>query len=156
MLFDYINIVAFILFLAGIVLLAVEIAIPGVGIPGVLSFLCFIIGIIFQARSWAEGLIMFAVLAAVFGVLLFLFIRMSKKKKSGIVLKDTVGDDTPDYSSRIGRPGVSASYQHPYGEAIIDGEHYDVTSLYDYIEKGTPIVVSAVENQKIIVKRQQQ
>ena len=74
-----------------------------------------------------------------------------KKKNPALFLKDTVGDDTPDYSSLMGRPGVSF-----LPAPLRRGNHRRRALRRDFFirlyRKGTPIVVSAVENQKIIVK----
>jgi membrane-bound serine protease (ClpP class) len=52
----------------------------------------------------------------------------------------------------IGRRGVAASPLRPAGIAELDGERVDVVSDGQYIEAGTPIEVTRVEGNRIVVR----
>jgi membrane-bound ClpP family serine protease len=74
-------------------------------------------------------------------------LRETLDSKSGAV------SQPPEWSQVQDREGVTVSVLRPAGSAMIDGKKYDVVSKGDFINKGTSIVVVAVEGNRIVVKK---
>jgi membrane-bound serine protease (ClpP class) len=53
----------------------------------------------------------------------------------------------------LGRTGTALSPLRPAGIADIDGARVDVVSDGDFIEAGTPILVTRVDGNRIVVRR---
>ncbi|MBN1130487.1 MAG: hypothetical protein JXA71_15955 [Chitinispirillaceae bacterium] len=67
--------------------------------------------------------------------------------------KDGAVSQPPEWSQVQDKEGVTVSVLRPAGSAMIDGKKYDVVSKGDFIDKGTSIVVVAVEGNRIVVKK---
>lgn len=152
-----------ILYVIGIVLLIIEMFMPGFGIFGISGAISFIAGIVLRILSgggFVEILVVIAV-ALIFLTLVMVFAVKSAKNgrlsKSAFVLNQNaipVGQTagTNDYTFLIGKIGVTTTFLRPVGKAIIEEQTYEVISENsDIIEKGEAVKVSAVEGQRIIV-----
>jgi membrane-bound serine protease (ClpP class) len=61
----------------------------------------------------------------------------------------------PEHDSRLlGRTGTALSPLRPAGIATIDGVRVDVVSDGGFIDAGTPIEVTRVEGNRVVVQRQ--
>ena len=58
-----------------------------------------------------------------------------------------------DYSRLLGKPGVTATPLAPAGKARFDGELIDVLSHGEFIDRGTDVVVSDVQGNRVIVEK---
>jgi len=67
--------------------------------------------------------------------------------------KDGTVSQPAEWSALIGKTGNAQTALHPAGSAVIDGVKYDVVSKGDFIEKGKPIVVAAIDGNRIVVKK---
>ena len=87
---DLLSIIAVILFIAGFVLLAVEVAVPGFGVPGISGIICLVVGIFVASDSFQEGVIITLIILALLGIMCVVLLRLmsSGKIKSPIVLKE--------------------------------------------------------------------
>ena len=87
---DWLSVLAAILLIAGFVLLAVEISIPGFGVPGISGILCLIGGIVLVADSFLEGLIITLIVLALLGVICLIVLRLvaKGKLKTPIILQE--------------------------------------------------------------------
>ncbi len=166
-----------ILFVIGIVLIAVEIfAIPGFGIAGISGIILMIVGLtlsMVEALDFEYGIPDFSpVLESLTVVLLsfFLSIIMSiwltkrlltseAKIFDAFVLKADqklsdgyVGVDT-HYASIIGKQGLAHSVLRPSGKVIVDGELFDAVSLYNFVNKGDKIEVVRFEAGQLYIRR---
>lgn len=155
------NIASVILFIAGMVLLLIEMFMPGFGIFGGLGLLALVLCIILQAKTLIEALIMVLIIGAVVALLWFLVLRSLKKGvlyKSSIVLKDTADKDkgfvsNADYSRLVGRTGTSITVLRPSGIAEIDGEKVDVVTDGEFLQKDTIIEVREVTGRRVLVRQ---
>jgi membrane-bound serine protease (ClpP class) len=160
-LFQTIEPVALILFIVGMVLLLIEMFIPGFGIFGILGLVCLILCIVFQAKTLTEGLLLLLIFSAIITLLGFLFGRSLKKGwlyRSTIVLKSAEAREDGyvagnDYSRLLGRRGVSVTTLRPAGAAEFDGEKADVLTDGEFLPAGTPVEVVRVEGSRIFVKK---
>ncbi len=164
LMFETINTVSIVLFAAGMLLLLIEMFIPGFGVFGGLGLAALVLCIFFQARSVEEGLLLFLIIGAIV-VLLGLITARSFKRgwlyRSSLVLKDTEDKEagyvaSDDYSRFKGKMGVSTTPLRPAGTALLDGEKADVVTEGEFIPSGTRIEVINVLGSRIIVKKSEQ
>ncbi len=161
MLFETINIISVILFVAGIALLLIELFIPGFGIFGGLGLASLVLCIIFQARNATEALILLLIIAAVVLALIFIAARSFKRGilyRSSIVLKNSAKKDegyfaNEDKTRFAGKTGISLTPLRPSGIASIDGEKTDVVTDGEYIPKDTQIKVESVIGARVVVRQ---
>jgi membrane-bound serine protease (ClpP class) len=158
-----------ILFVAGIVLLAVEIfVIPGFGLAGisgiVLIFVSLFLTLIGSAPSFDFEFIGGAIIQlaiALIGSLVLIFLLAKYLPKSSafsrLVLSEAETSDKgfvsyPSEKELIGAEGVALTSLRPAGSAQINGKRVDVVADWDYIEKGKKIKVLRVEGIKVVVE----
>jgi membrane-bound ClpP family serine protease len=160
-LFETIDTVALIFFIAGMLLLLVEMFLPGFGIFGGLGLVCLVLCILFQAETLTERLILVLLIGAIV-VLLALVLGRSLKKgrlyRSGIVLKNEQTREEgfvagSDMSHLNGKQGVSVTTLRPAGVAEFDGERADVLTEGEYIPAGTPVEVVRTAGARVFVKK---
>ena len=153
---------AALLFIIGLALLLAEVfIIPGFGIAGVLG-LAALFGSIFLSTpdpSTAVQSLVIAIIGA--AVLIFIVFRFTPGRK---VFKRLVLDmeETPEKGyvaakqglvSLIGKQGIAKTTLRPSGTAEFDDAFVDVVTSGEYIEEGTPIIVTNVEGMRVIVKQ---
>lgn len=73
-------------------------------------------------------------------------LRKTLTSENGVSSQDS------DLQILVGKSGRALTDLRPAGKAIIDGNRFDVVSSGDYIEKNDPIVVSAVNGNRIVVR----
>ncbi|MEZ4465034.1 MAG: NfeD family protein [bacterium] len=109
---------------------------------------------------------MLALTGAVVG--LFLLARFIPRSRLGrrLVLETTLGsaraEEAPDFHANpsswqryLGQQGTARTDLRLSGKAMIGGELVDVVSQFEYIRKGAPIRVVAVEGVRIVVVREE-
>ena len=158
--FTQIPTAAYILFAAGVILAAVELCIPGFGICGAGSALCFIAAVIVGARTFAAGVVFAAIILAVVAALIVVFSILASRGKfiKPLVLRDELGTQEGFSSSRNfeflkGEQGVSQSILRPAGRAQINGHTYDVVTTGDFVAPDTPVEVVEVSGSRIVVRK---
>ena len=149
-----------ILFAAGIILAIAELCIPGFGICGAGSALCFIAAVVVGARSFAAGVVLAAIVLAVVAVLMILFSIFASRGKfiKPLVLEDELGaqegfSSSRDFDFLAGKEGLSQSILRPAGRAQIDGHTYDVVTAGEFIAPDTPVKVVEVSGSRIVVRQ---
>jgi membrane-bound serine protease (ClpP class) len=157
------------LFAAGVILIAVEaLVLPGFGVAGVLGILAVIGGLSFAlvgAGSTiaivinALGRVAIALLVAMMtGALLLRFLPHLPVGRRLILATAMRADrgyasPPPEDERWRGRAGTAVSPLRPAGIAEIDGARVDVVSDGSFIEAGTPVVVTRVDGNRIVVRR---
>jgi membrane-bound serine protease (ClpP class) len=164
-----------ILFVIGLVLLAVEIfAIPGFGVAGVLGIVFIISGLAFamvgnQGPDFT-GVPLTEVGRAFLIVIIAFFLSLSFSMYAGAKLLtskgrlgsalalNTVQDTTAGYSSvnvkmrdLMGKTGTAYTILRPSGKVEIEDDVYDATALTGYIDKGEQVKVVKYETSQIFV-----
>lgn len=164
-----------ILFLVGIVLLAVEIfVLPGFGVAGV-SGAAFIVtslilslvgnvGFNFEFTMPSEIMTAFftVILSSVLGFFGSLYLAkklLTTSALSSLVLASVqnknegfVGVDLKE-QALVGKQGVADTILRPSGRVIIDDEVYDATALTGYIDKGETVQVTKYETAQLFVRK---
>jgi membrane-bound ClpP family serine protease len=160
-LFESINTAALVFFIIGMVLLTVEMFLPGIGIFGGLGFVCLVLCIVFQAKTFTEGLIMVLIIGAIVALFLLILARSFKKGRiyrSGIVLKNEQSREEgfvagSDMSRFTGKRGVSVTTLRPAGTAAFEGERIDVLTEGEFIPAGVPVEVVRIAGMRVFVKK---
>ena len=142
------------LIIAGFVFIAIELfLIPGFSIPGLagLGMVGYGIFLTHQAYGPKGALIATAISALAAFIVIITAIKSKSARTVGLDYSEKDVTAVDDYSYLVGRKGETLSTLRPSGTAIIDGKRYDVVADGDYVEKGTPVEVSAVDGTRIIV-----
>jgi membrane-bound serine protease (ClpP class) len=160
MLFESINTVSIILFVVGMVLLLIELFVPGFGIFGGLGLVALVLCIVFQAQSVLEALILLLGIGAIVVALAIIAARSLKRGwlyRSPLVLKDSEEREAgyvsnEDYSHLAGHTGISITPLRPAGVAEFDNRKADVVTEGEFIPARSSITVTRVVGSRIIVK----
>jgi membrane-bound serine protease (ClpP class) len=157
------------MFVVGLVLLILEIfVIPGFGITGISGIILILASIFLSlvggdpfldtnAVSLAIVQLSIALLAAI--ILIFILARFLPK--SNLFKKFILSEEeksTSGYTSRtnlselLGAEGIALTTLRPAGTAEFNGKRIDVVTDSEYIEHGKPIIVTAVEGMRVVVK----
>ncbi|OWA37878.1 nodulation efficiency protein NfeD [Saccharibacillus sp. O16] len=147
------------LFAAGIILMALEVFIPSFGILGLLGGASLIGGVVMAAWATGHALqtlgIAFVLAAAAVGIVVFVF------KERGIwnrfILKDSLTSEAGYNSATtryelVGRDGVSLTPLRPSGTVMIDGERIDVVSEGAFIERDKAVTIVKAEGGRVVVQ----
>lgn len=146
--------------LAGVVLLLVELAVPGFGIFGVLGILCLTVGTYFVLGG---GLTALLVLVGVYALLALalagLCLYLPKESKYNPFVLWTRQRNSEGYTggadlqSLLGQQGRALTTLRPAGTILLGEQRLDVSSLGDYIEKDSQVVIVKVEGSKVFVDK---
>lgn len=144
-----------ILAMLGLLLLFVEILMPGFGLFGILgaaSLLGSLIAV-FKIYGMVVFLVMLAAAVAVF------FGMIAFAKKSGlynkVVLRDkqeAKGFDERELQGLLGKVGTTQTDLKPFGIAEFDGKLVDVCSTGDFIDRGAEVQVIQITGKTVTVK----
>jgi len=159
-----------VLFLLGIILLALEIfVIPGFGITGIAGIV-LIIGSLFLSLIGTDmpyidystvSVAVIQLAAAITGAILLLLVVVKFLPKSTffnrLILAEAESADKgfvsyPTVKELVGSEGIALTTLRPAGTADFNGQRVDVVADWEYIEKGSRIIVLRVEGIKVVVK----
>lgn len=151
--------VEILLFLGGIVLLVVELFVPGTGLFGVSGLLAILASIFLVLGGDLQAISNMAV-SLIVAVVLFLFIARrlpNSKLWAHLVLKEAETTQegyvsANDYRKYLHKVGVTETFLRPAGTVIIDGDRLDVVSEGIYIQPGKKVTVIAVQGSRIVVR----
>lgn len=148
------------LLILGFIFAAIEMSVPGFGIPGIASMICLLGGIFCTADTVLEGifitLIVLVVLGAMMVIILWLFAK--GKLRSPLILKEEQKKEqgyisSSDLTYLLGKRGEAITDLRPSGAGDFDGVRFDVLSEADYIEKGAKLEIVKVNGSKLLVKQ---
>ncbi len=159
---DWMFILAILLFIAGFILIGIEMVTPGLHAPGFFGAASLLIAIFLVSDTFIEGTLITIVVLALLTIMLGIILGLlsSGKLKSPIILEEQQNRDKGYISARkldymLGKQGVALTDLRPAGTAKIDGINYDVITEGSYIMRDTKIIVYKVEGSKLIVKVQE-
>ena len=146
------------LFIAGVILMAVELAVPGLGLFGIASLLCFSGGSYYLLGGGMPALLVilgvYLLAALCIGFLCFYLPRESKWNPFVLWDKQKNSDGytgSENLSALSGKRGIALTTLRPAGTILLEGRRYDVSSLGDLVTKDSPVQVVKVEGSKIFV-----
>lgn len=154
---------------SGVLMAILEIFIfPGLGIPGVIGFLSFFGGLgytgymVFSAKTISMGYAGFALSVSIISSLIFSVFMTKILKNSSIgksmILEETLDSDKGFNASNdelvlyYGEQGETMTALKPCGSVMLKGDRMSVVSEEGYIEKGTEVEVTNVEDNTLYVK----
>ncbi|MBQ0139944.1 MAG: nodulation efficiency protein NfeD [Kurthia sp.] len=156
---DYTSTWTILLFIFGLILIILEIVVPGmiVGILGIIAIICSILftgaSLIMTAYAIAIALIVaivgVVVMVKIFGKKMSVFNRM--------VLSDST-DTESGYVSNVNRTDLlereaeTVTALRPSGVAMLDGERLDVVSEGSFIDAAKKVIIIEVEGSRIVVR----
>ncbi len=157
------------LFLAGVILLALEIfVIPGFGFAGIGGIVLIIASlffalisneIYFDFNSISVAIIQLTgalVATLVLVALMLKFLPKSTTFNKLVLAEEETAEkgfvSFPSDKELLGAEGVALTTLRPAGTAEINGARVDVMADWDYIERGSRIKVLRVEGVKVVVK----
>ena len=147
------------LIVSGIILLLIEMMIPGFGIFGLTGLLLFLWGIYDWMGGGPMALITVTVLSVV-GVLLLwwivsifpntrlgerLTLRLQSTKEKGYATH-------PDPNRWLGKVGETKTVLRPAGTMIVEGTFLDVITDGEFYEPGTEVKIISVTGGRIVVR----
>jgi len=164
------------LLVLGIVLLGIEVFVtPGFGVMGLGGMFLVGIGMVFAFQDfelpdpslpWQKqiliknmSLVLGSFLAAFIFSLFFLRYVLSGLEKviNGpyleSTLKNSVADSIEAKKVRVGDSGTAYTFLRPAGKIKIGNDLFDVISEGEFIEKGTPVIISEKRGNRLIVAR---
>lgn len=157
---DWIFIIGILLLIAGFVLAAVEMVMPGFGAPGIGAAICLIAGIFATADSLLQGAVITLIVLALLGVMLAVVLwLLSRGKLNGaLVLKEEQKKEqgyisSADLTYLLGKRGVAVTDLKPGGTGIFEDIRFDVISEGIYIAKGEQLEIIKVNGSKLVVKK---
>lgn len=146
-----------IMFALALVLCLVEtFLIPGFGVCGVLSALCALIGLgaVFGMYGIVAGSIATAVVLLLGGLMLYWV--MHSKRIERLSLHATIDSSVASEAQqtvRVGDKGVALTRLALVGMARLGSVEVEVRSASGFIDEGTPIIVTKINNNEIHVSR---
>lgn len=146
-----------VLFIAGFILVGIEMAVPGFGAPGISGIICLVGGIICTSDNIEEGLTLTVIVVVVLAVMLTVAMVLFRHVKSPVIL-DTEIKSTKGYISvsdmdyLVGKEGTAVTDLRPSGKCSIEGIEFDVRTEGRYIMRGNKVMISRIHENMIIVK----
>ncbi|MFP4225359.1 MAG: NfeD family protein [Desulfobacterales bacterium] len=147
-----------ILQVAGIFVLLAEIILPSGGVLTLLALGCFGYSLysVFTNVSMSVGMMFVAADVIILPIVLIaglkllayspVALRKSLKKTDGVT------SQSEKLGGYMGKTGTTVTNLRPAGTARIDGRRVDVVSRGEFIEKDKPVVVIAVEGNRVVVR----
>lgn len=155
---DAVMIIGLILLIAGFVLAGIEMVVPGFGAPGICGIICLVAGVFLTADSVEAGIFITVVVIVILGILMTVILGFLSQKKfrSPIVLDEDLKAGVPINSSDleylIRKEGKASTDLKPAGKGNFEGIELDIFSEGPYIKKGTSIVISRINENRLMVK----
>lgn len=134
-------------FVIGLVLLIVEMFIPGFGACGCLGILSFLAVIVMQfaSNSFSTAIIITAIMLLVLTLVIVLFLHSFQRgllSRSPIVNHQVIEKQKePQKETLVGKQGVTLTPLRPTGMAEIDGRRINVETAGEFIPAGTTVTV---------------
>ena len=147
------------LFLTGLVLLAVEVLLlPGFGVAGVAGILAVAASLVWAASYGpaVPALLLLSLAAA--GVLVFYLLRrFGLRRLRGLVLGERLDSAggylaSGDLTRLAGAEGRALTPLRPAGTALLAGERVAVVSQGEFIPAGAAVRVVLIEGQRVVVQ----
>ena len=143
----------------GLVLVVVELFLPGFGIPGITGVALLVLGVVLGSDSVLEAVLLSLGVLIILCILLTISIRSAAKGKflrSPLVLNDAAtredGYSTgKDLNAFLGCEGTALSVLRPSGTGEFNGVRLDVVTQSEFIPKGSKIKVVGVVGRRIVV-----
>lgn len=157
-----INWPAIVCIIIGIILVVIEMHIPGFGVPGIAGVILLVVGIVMFSNSVLEALILVIIILAILGAAIVIVYKSASagKLSKNLILNDSLEkNDQGSFPSEdklgcsVGSEGKALTILRPAGSADFNGVKVDVISDGEFIPENALVVVTRIEGKKIIVKQ---
>ena len=143
--------------LLGMILIIVEVFLPGFGLPGLSGIALVGAGIVLTGMHFGAPMAVevLLVVIAILAVLISWVLRqvVHGKTKTDLFLKEKGEYELhEDMQILVGKTGVTTSVLRPAGIGDFDGVRLNVVTEGGFIEKGVPIQIVRVDGSKIVVR----
>ena len=153
------NLIMILAFVIGSGLIIVEAFIPGFGVAGICGVILEIVALRCCWLRYGNIPTLLALVGVLLliGLAIFLSYRSAmngRLSKSHLVLSETESaaeEEKPDHW--IGMEGVAVTALRPAGTIEVEGTRLNAASTGDFIEKGTPVLVTGTEGDHYTVRR---
>jgi membrane-bound ClpP family serine protease len=150
--------IVIILFVVGLLLVAVEIVVPG-GLLGMVGGLCLLAGVVasFSEFGSVGGTVATALallIGAVTVYLEFVILPKTKLARKFTMAETVAGRSQPEVADRaavLGREAVAVTRLAPSGIVTVDGRRYEAFSQSGLAEAGARLKVLETDNFRLIV-----
>lgn len=150
---DTLVILGILLLIAGFLLIGIEMAVPGFGLPGISGIACLAGGILLTAKTVEQGLTILLVVLVLSLVLFLVVMQTMKKIRPPFVLEDELtAGASQELEKLVGKESVAMTDLKPIGKCEIDGREYDVRAENGYIKKGIRVRIQRIHERTIMVK----
>lgn len=147
-----------ILFLAGILLLALEVFVPG-AVMGILGAILILAGVVvaWVVHGAGGGLVALAVALVLLAVTLYIeFVvlpktRLAKKFSMTATVAGTSQGPVASLAEVLDQPGETATALSPSGYVLVKGRRYEAFSQSGFLPKGVPVKVTGLDNFRLLV-----
>lgn len=143
--------------IAGIILLGIELMVPGFGIFGILGVISILISWVMTILFFKFGIIIVLFEIVFISIGFYMLIKKMKKMQlfGKIILYDTNKNkkDFANLEEFIGREGITKTALRPAGNAEFNGITVEVVSDSGYIDNNTKIKVIKILENKLYVKQ---
>lgn len=145
--------------IGGIILLLIEMMIPGFGIFGLTGLLLFLWGVYDGLGGGPVAMITVTALSIVGVIVLWWIISVFPKTKVGdrLILrlqstKEKGYASHPDPTAWLGKIGVAKTVLRPAGTIVVDHTFLDVVTDGEFYELGTEVIIVSVTGGRIVVR----
>ena len=150
-----------ILVVIGMILIVIEMLIPGFGAAGISGGIAVIAGLVIGSDSLTGAmfsLLIIVVLLAVIAIVIFRSALRGKLSRSPVVLNTAIEAGSTDRAGEdmqklVGMTGTTLTMLRPSGIAEIEGRRVDVSSEAEFIDKGVKVEVVSVDGMRVLVKK---
>lgn len=156
---DILTTIGIVLLVVGLILIGVEMVIPGFGVPGISGIICVLAGIFLTAKSIEQGLTITVIVVVILAVMLtaVLVYFHSKKIKSPIMLAEELKAEDPflskeDLGYLVGKEGNVITDLRPIGKCNIEGVVFEVRSDGPYVSKGNKVKIVMIQESTLIAR----
>ncbi len=163
------SVLEILIFVAGVILLAIEIfIIPGFGLFGILGIVAVIaslfLGLLSDFQLVSSEMLSYAVIQLAISLVATLVLIYGLSKflpktnmwnrlilETNITAKSGYGTEISDLDQLISKEGTALTDLRPSGTAVFNNKRYDVVTQGEYIVKGKNVKVLSVEGSKVVV-----
>lgn len=150
----------------GLVLLAIEIFIPGFGICGITGVVLVVFAVIFRvvtSHDIGHFIYLLSIIILAVGSVVLIAVRsarfgaLSKTPiiETGTAIPTDYADNSKNYGYLINKVGITKTVCKPIGKMEHDNVEYQVISNGDYIEANVKVKVVEVDGSTIVVKKEE-
>lgn len=154
------NISALLLFAAGIILILLELVLPG-GIIGIFGFAAFLASFFLAAESFVQMGISLLIALTISILSMIVLVKVYDKKMKffkRLILTDSTNSESGYVSNKnrtelIGMIAVTLTDLRPSGTIVLNDERIDAVSEGAFIKKDSNVKIIKVEGARIVVRQ---